>query len=98
MKGTSEAREYRAAAIEPLRWRCWSGDYVVFNPFSGRTHLLDIVTGHVLMTMKSGSSSVAGIRVEVARFLEVDNDGKVAYATVDILARLESVGLIKPVS
>ncbi len=94
---SSEAQEYRAAAIEPLRWRCWSGDYVVFNPFSGRTHLLDIVTGRVLMTVTSGSSSVTEIRAEIARFLEVDNDEKVADATVDILARLEIVGLIQPV-
>ena len=40
--------------VEGLRWRCWDGDFVVFNPLSGYTHLLDVVTGQILTLLISG--------------------------------------------
>ena len=93
----SAETQFKICATEPLRWRYWSGDYIVYNPFSGQTHFLDIVTGRVLTMLASGSSSVAKIRTEVARFLEVDDDEKIADATTELLDRLGNAGLIRPV-
>ena len=93
----SNAQNWRIAGSEPLRWRCWAGDYVVFNPLSGQTHMLDIVTGRVLRLIDSGISNIDRIRSEISAFLEVGDDDRLAQALHDILARLEEAGLISPV-
>ena len=93
----SKTQNWRLAGREPLRWRCWAGDYVVFDPFSGQTHMLDIVTGQVLKLIETGPSGSDRIRSEISAFLEVDDDARLAEAVSDLLARLEDVGLISPI-
>ena len=70
---------------------------MVFNPLSGETHILDIVTGRVLEIVALESPSTAELRLEIAAFLEVDENGEVAEAVNKILLELEEVGLIEPV-
>jgi len=65
---------WRVVEGETLRWRCWGGDYVVFNPLSGQTHFLDIVTGRILTLLLAGSRSLSEIRARIALFLEVEDD------------------------
>ena len=69
---------------------------MVFSPFSGQTHYLDIVTGRVLHRLMSGSSSQGQLRQEIATFLEVENDDKVAEMATKILDDLEEAGLVEP--
>ena len=89
-------QKWRIAGGERLQRRYWDGDYVVFNPLSGQTHLLDIVTGKVLMLIMSGSSSATEFRSEISTFLEVDDDNRLSKSISDILSRLEEAGLIEP--
>jgi len=37
-----------------LELRYWDGDYVVYNPLNGSTHVLDIVAGEVLKAISDG--------------------------------------------
>ena len=41
----------------PLRY--WDGDYVVYNPLTGNTHVLDIVAGKVLEIIMAGPATSA---------------------------------------
>ena len=84
------------AGSEPLRWRCWAGDHVVFSPLSGQTHQLDILTGEVLTVIKSESPSVAELRSQMSIFLEVENDERLAKTIDSILSHLEEAGLVEP--
>ena len=84
------------AGGEPLRWRCWAGDYVVFSPLSGHTHVLDILTGQVLTVIISESPSVAELRTQISTFLEVENDERLAKTIDGILSRLDDAGLVEP--
>jgi PqqD family protein of HPr-rel-A system len=86
---------WRAVGAEPLRWRCWGGDYVVFNPLSGQTHLLDVVTGRILTELTKGSRDLLEIRSGIAGFLEVPDDERLASEIADVLLRLENAGLIE---
>lgn len=88
-------RSWRVVKGETLKWRCWAGDYVVFNPMSGHTHFLDIVSGHVLTRLMAGGCPVSAIRSSVSRFLEVPDDDKLAATVDDILRRLEDAGLVE---
>ena len=45
-----------------LTWRCWDGDYVVFNSLSGHTHVLDLTTGRVLIAVAEGVGDIARLR------------------------------------
>lgn len=71
---------------------------MVFNPLSGCTHSLDIVTGEVLKVIISGPSSVEKVCAQVATFLNVDNDAHLTPTVNETLARLEEAGLIELVS
>ena len=89
-------QKWRVAGNEPLRWRCWAGDYVVFNALSGQTHFLEIFAGRMLTLIMSGTPSILELRAEAARFLEVEQDERLAHTVDELLRRLEAVGLIEP--
>jgi PqqD family protein of HPr-rel-A system len=67
----------------------------VFNPLSGYTHLLDVVTGQILTLLISGNCTVSAVRSGVSAFLEVADDDKLAETVEDILIRLEDTGLVE---
>ena len=91
------SQRWRTAGPNPLRFRCWDGDYVVFSPLSGRTHLLEIVTGRILERIASEEPSSESLPSEIASFLEVENDDRVLETVNEILAQLEGAGLIERV-
>jgi PqqD family protein of HPr-rel-A system len=88
-------RSWRVIKGETLKWRCWEGDYVVFNPLSGHTHFLDIVAGQILTLLMAGNCTASAVRSSVSRFLEVPDDDKLAVTANDILMRLEDAGLVE---
>ena len=94
--GQVGSQKWRIAGSKPLRWRSWGGDYVAFNPLSGQTHSLDIVTGQVLKIIMSGPSSFDDLRLKISIFLEVNNDNRLAQTISEILSRSEEAGLIEP--
>jgi PqqD family protein of HPr-rel-A system len=85
-------------AGQALRWRCWSGDYAVFNPLSGQTHFLDIVTGRILVLLMAGPHDIGQIRSRISQFLEVPDDDQLAATIGGILMRLENAGLVEHAS
>lgn len=87
---------WRLALGAPLPLRYWDGDYVVYNPLSGHTHVLDIVTGHVLTTIMKAHACGVDLCRQVAEFLEVPNDDAVAEHVARILDVLDGLGLIEP--
>ena len=94
--GSRQLQTWRVAGNQPLRWRCWAGDYVVFNPLSGQTHFLDVFAGQMLKLIMSGTPSIFELRSEAARFLEVEQDDRLARTVDELLRRLDAVGLIEP--
>jgi PqqD family protein of HPr-rel-A system len=80
----------------PITLRDWDGDYAVFNPLSGSTHLLDIVSGEVLRALQAGPATTAVVCEHVARFLGVENDERVTRRIAGVLAELDQLGLIEP--
>jgi PqqD family protein of HPr-rel-A system len=80
-----------------LHWRCWQGDYIVFNPLSGNTHLLDIVAGKLLLAILAGQMATDELTEQVSTFLEVEADTKLLAHVVSILEKLDELGLVEPV-
>ncbi|MFQ5774661.1 MAG: HPr-rel-A system PqqD family peptide chaperone [Kiloniellaceae bacterium] len=86
---------WKARSDGGLSYRCWDGEYVVFNPASGNTHLLDIASGEVLMVLLSEPAGNDRIAERLADFLEVGNDESLKTAVREILDELEELGLIE---
>jgi len=78
-----------------VRMHCWDGDYVVYNPFSGQTHRLDIVSGRLLQWLNTGPKTFGTLCRDVETFLELD-DQTLTKATVGrILESLSDAGLVE---
>jgi PqqD family protein of HPr-rel-A system len=87
---------WRIGAGESISLRCWDGDFVVYNPLSGNTHVLDIVTGEILRAIMARTMSESELCTHVASFLEVPNDAGVAEHVGRIVATLDRLALIEP--
>lgn len=90
-------KTWRICAKQPLPMRCWEGDYVVYNPLSGNTHMLDILAGEVLKTIMAGAIDDGQLCRHIANYLDVPNDSRVAENLAGILSALDDLGLIEPV-
>lgn len=91
-------RIWRTCANRPLPVRYWDGDYVVYNPLSGNTHVLDVLVGEVLKTIIAGSTGERALRAHMASFLEVPDDERVRENLDAILSALDGLGLIEAVA
>ena len=98
MANAAPDTRWRITVAEPFPLRCWEGDYVVYNSLSGDTHLLDIVSGHVLTRILESPAGASELRSRVAAFLEVPNDAAVDVQVKEILDALDDLGLIEPAS
>lgn len=79
----------------PLRY--WNGDYVVYNPLTGNTHVLDIVAGEVLQVIMAAPTTSRELCRHVAAFLEIPDDARTAENVDGVLVTLDELGLIEPV-
>ena len=76
--------------------RDWNGDFAVYNPLSGHTHILDLVAGEVLLLLQQRPQSDAELRKRVAALLEMPSDEALATRVDHILEHLDEIGLIEP--
>ncbi len=87
---------WRLTAETALPMRDWEGDFVVYNPLSGDTHIFDIATGETLKAVTAGMADDGQIRAHIAAFLDVPDDARLADHVGGILAHLDELGLIEP--
>ena len=90
-----KCNRWRVASQEPLRLRCWDGDYVVYNPLSGQTHFLELLTGRILELIILETPTTDQIYSFVAAFLDLDSEDLVIEAIDNHLYLLKRVVLIE---
>lgn len=88
---------WKVTGAAKLHWRCWDGDYVVFNPLSGDTHLLEAVAGRVLMDILASPATTDELILRTADFLDVETGDGLSEYVKDVLSKLDELGLIEPV-
>ena len=74
---------------------CWDGDYVVFAPLSGDTHILDITGGEVLQALLTGPETAETIQRKIAALLDLPADATLAAQVDGMLENLDELGLIE---
>jgi len=102
MKGNAVTRTDAAPRVwrlnpgPPLPLRTWDGEVVVYNPLSGDTHLLDVLTSELLRVIIAGPATVAALREAAATLLDVPDDDSLGQHVGQALAALDESGLIEP--
>ena len=99
MEGFSELerrrrQKWQFATCEPPRWRCWAGEFVVYCPLSGKTHLLDVVAGRIFQLILDAPRSMDEILSELSAYLEVDEDTRLVELVDNTLNTWDELGLI----
>ena len=89
---------WKLGANGRIVWHQWDGDYVVFNPDSGNTHLLDIASGEVLVALQAGAASTEHLAARLADLLDLGKDQTMTSAVRHILETLSGLGLVEPAS
>ena len=86
---------WRLSVTSALPFRFWDGEIVVYNPLSGDTHMLDVLTSELLRVLMGGPADVAALRRATAVFLDVPDNEQVAQHVGQALASLDELGLIE---
>lgn len=82
---------------EPLRVWSWEGDYVVYSPYSGQTHRLDIVAGHLIEILIDGPKESSELFQQLSDFLEEQDSENFRSSILDVLQSLDELGLIRDI-
>lgn len=93
-------REPEAWRVNPdlaLSWRRWREEYVVFNPATGNTHVLDAIAGEILLLVERGPVAWQELRRHMAEFLGAPDDQRLAQTVRQAIGRLDELVLIEPV-
>ena len=77
--------------------RSWGDDYMVFNPLSGHTHVLEYVGGLIVRTLCASELSGAEVHQLIATELDLPPSDELAAQVDHVLAQLDENGLIEPV-
>lgn len=96
--------EKLTSPLDPCHWRIYpaeqlvlrriDGDYLVFNPASGNTHVLDVASGEILRFLSEAAASSEAVGAHLAAFLDVAEDGELREARDSMLLSLEELALI----
>lgn len=83
-----------AASGDDLLWAEWGGDHVVFHRPSGKTHLLNAASRHLLtsaLTAPRGTDEVARVLAEAD---DAELDPQYVAEVEAMLDRFEQLGLV----
>lgn len=86
--------------LEPntLIWKRWDeGEYVIFNPASGDTHLLNSVSADVLTCLGQAPADAEALARRVASGLGIEADDAFMLAIEGLLAELDELGLVEAI-
>ena len=81
-----------------LRWHDAGEESLVFNPASGDTHLLDLVSSSGLACLEAGPLSGEEICQRMALHLELPPEKDLRPYVSQLLSRLRELGLVESVS
>lgn len=84
-------------AQDGLIWRRWNDEYVVYNPVSGESHLLDFVSAQGLMQLEKHAASTEQLVHDVGVILEIPADGELSRYVQQMVTELSELGLTRSV-
>lgn len=80
-----------------LSWRFWDDQFIVFNPASGDTHLLNPLAGEALQRLQQGPADVPELARHAASNLGLAPDELLSQEIETLLDELDELGLVESV-
>ena len=84
-------------AQDGLIWRRWDDEYVVYNPASGESHLLDFVSAQGLMQLEKHVASTEQLVNDLSLALEIPADEELSRYVQQMVTELSELGLARSV-
>ncbi len=81
-----------------LSWRAFDDEIVVFNAFSGQTHLLDSLSAAVLEEIERAPATRAELAARLAGRFELGDAAALAERLDAVLAEFDRQGLADPIA
>ena len=94
MRGTSTVK-FRAQ--DGLIWRRWGDEYVVYNPLSGDSHLVDFVSAQGLLQLAERQISAEDLVDELSTILGISADEDLVRYVGRMTTEFVELGLARPV-
>jgi PqqD family protein of HPr-rel-A system len=88
---------WRICADGALSWRCWDGDYVVYNVVTGDTHALEALAAEVFDALLAEPGDLTALEHRVAAELSVESGPEFSAQIGSIVDRLQAFALIEMV-
>src|SRR5262245_14509476 len=82
---------------EGLLWRHWDGEFLVYHPASGNTHLLQPLAAAAVRGLEAGPADAAELARRVAGRLGSAPGPDLVPTLATLLAELDELGLIERV-
>lgn len=98
MLGTSTDVRWRVRPVPQLLMRRWSGQLIVFDSFSGNTHLFDRVALAGFDCLQQRAADQQELCQAMAKSLDVEADQDLARYAGELLLLLKKLGLVEAVA
>ena len=80
-----------------LQWRRWDGEYVVFNPASGHTHVLNGLAAKALKELQESPSSTTDVLQRISESIQGEKSSKLIAQLDKLFAEFDELGLTERV-
>ena len=83
---------------EQLLWRSWADENIVYNVSSGSTHTISPIAAKVLKLLEDNPQTGEQITQYLASDCGLDSDDELAAHVARLIADLDELGLVLPIS
>lgn len=90
------ASRWRISSGQPLRWRHWDDQWLVYHPASGDTHVLDEASAQAVRRLEASPLDADALAAAVAEAMGVEASDEVRGYIAKLLPQLDVLGLIEP--
>jgi PqqD family protein of HPr-rel-A system len=87
--------KWRLVSDQALHFRSWDDELVVYNSFSGDTHLLGSTAAHILLKLQQAPSNSNTLAESLAPLFHAEMDDEFVVQVEQILADLDTLALIE---
>lgn len=77
-------------------WKRWDNEFVVYNPLSGDTHLLDRFSGEILKSLQDMPKSQLDLAFSLSKEIGTNADEVLTKRIGELLLKFSELNLIEP--
>lgn len=88
-----ENYRWKALQNNKLLWEHWDGDYLVFNPFSGQTHILNSMAAEALKNLEGQALTTVELAERLSELFAIASNQDLQQHVERLLNEFDELGL-----